>query len=40
VCEACGQPIADDRLEALPAARFCLNDQHLAESERGRPQTQ
>ena len=40
ICEACGKPIGDDRLEALPAARFCLNDQHLAESEYGRPQTQ
>ena len=39
VCEACGKPIGDDRLEALPAARFCLADQHLAESEFGRPQT-
>ena len=38
VCEACGKPIGDDRLEALPAARFCLDDQHLAESEFGRPQ--
>jgi RNA polymerase-binding transcription factor DksA len=35
-CEACGKPIGDDRLEALPAARFCLDDQHLAESESGR----
>ena len=35
-CEACGRTISDDRLEALPAARFCLNDQHLAESESGR----
>ena len=32
-CEACGQPIGDERLEALPAARFCLNDQALAERE-------
>jgi RNA polymerase-binding transcription factor DksA len=39
-CEACGKPIGDDRLEAVPAARFCLADQHLAESEFGRPQTQ
>ena len=38
VCEACGKPIGDGRLEALPAARFCLDDQHLAESEFGRPQ--
>lgn len=32
-CEACGQPIGDDRLEALPAARFCLKDQAMAERE-------
>jgi RNA polymerase-binding transcription factor DksA len=35
-CEACGRPIGDDRLEAVPAARFCLDDQHLAERESGR----
>ena len=35
-CEACGRPIGDPRLEALPAARFCLDDQHLAETESGR----
>ena len=32
-CEACGEPISDERLEALPAARFCLKDQALAERE-------
>jgi DnaK suppressor protein len=32
-CEACGKPIGDDRLEALPAARFCLDDQSVAERE-------
>ncbi|MGH9164096.1 MAG: TraR/DksA family transcriptional regulator [Acidimicrobiales bacterium] len=32
-CEACGRPIADDRLEAMPAARFCLDDQAMAERE-------
>lgn len=32
-CEACGQPIGDDRLEALPAARFCLADQARAEQD-------
>ena len=26
-CEECGQPISDARLEAMPAARFCLEDQ-------------
>jgi RNA polymerase-binding transcription factor len=24
-CDNCGQPIADERLDALPAARLCLN---------------
>ncbi|MEY2478914.1 MAG: hypothetical protein QOG87_4229 [Actinomycetota bacterium] len=33
ICEACGQPIGEERLEALPAARFCLKDQALAERE-------
>lgn len=32
-CEACGKPIADDRLEAMPAARFCVEDQQTAERE-------
>lgn len=32
-CEACGRPIDDGRLEALPAARFCLEDQATAERE-------
>jgi RNA polymerase-binding transcription factor DksA len=32
-CEACGKPIDDGRLEALPAARFCLEDQATAERE-------
>ncbi|HUR18734.1 MAG TPA: TraR/DksA C4-type zinc finger protein [Acidimicrobiales bacterium] len=32
-CEACGKPIDDARLEAMPAARFCLDDQALAERE-------
>ena len=35
-CEACGKPIGDERLEAVPAARFCLQDQDKAESEAGR----
>ena len=30
-CEACGQPIGDERLEAVPAARFCLGHQQQAE---------
>ena len=32
VCEACGQPIGEARLEASPGARFCRADQ--ARSER------
>ncbi|MDQ1439541.1 MAG: hypothetical protein QOK43_3170 [Acidimicrobiaceae bacterium] len=32
-CEACGKVIGDDRLEAMPAARFCLEDQATAERE-------
>ncbi len=32
-CEACGKSIPDDRLEALPATRFCLDDQTVAERE-------
>lgn len=32
-CEACGRPIPDERLEALPATRFCLEDQAAAERE-------
>lgn len=31
-CEICHQPIGDDRLEAVPAARFCV--EHQAEVER------
>ena len=29
-CEACGQPIGETRLEALPAARYCLRHEHGA----------
>jgi RNA polymerase-binding transcription factor DksA len=29
-CEVCGRPIADGRLEAMPAARFCVEDQAKA----------
>ena len=31
-CEACGRPIGDDRLEAMPATRLCR--EHQAEAER------
>lgn len=33
ICEACGQPIGDDRLEAQPYARLCVEDQQRAERE-------
>jgi RNA polymerase-binding transcription factor DksA len=32
-CEACGKPIDDARLEAMPATRFCVDDQAKAEHE-------
>ncbi|HEX2850010.1 MAG TPA: TraR/DksA C4-type zinc finger protein [Acidimicrobiales bacterium] len=32
-CEACGKPIDDARLEAMPATRFCVDDQAVAERE-------
>jgi RNA polymerase-binding protein DksA len=32
-CEACGEPIGDDRLEALPAARFCVAHQAAVEAD-------
>jgi RNA polymerase-binding transcription factor DksA len=32
-CDACGEPITDERLAALPAARFCI--RHQAQSESG-----
>lgn len=32
-CEACGRPVGKERLAARPAARFCLDDQALAERE-------
>ena len=30
-CEACGNPIGRDRLEAIPQARFCVEHQAAAE---------
>ena len=30
-CETCGEAIPDDRLEARPAARYCLEDQEKVE---------
>ena len=31
-CEACGRSIGDDRLEALPAARYCLDHERSREA--------
>jgi RNA polymerase-binding transcription factor DksA len=36
-CQACGRPIGDARLEAMPATRFCVEDQAKAERESGFP---
>jgi len=33
ICEACGRPIGDARLDAMPAARLCLDDQAQAERQ-------
>jgi len=33
VCELCGNPVGDGRLEAMPAARYCVDDQARAERE-------
>jgi RNA polymerase-binding transcription factor len=30
VCENCGNPIGETRLEAMPATRFCINCANLA----------
>jgi DnaK suppressor protein len=37
ICQACGRPIGAERLEALPATRFCVDDQAKAEREFGSP---
>ena len=29
-CELCGEPVSDGRLEAMPAARYCVEDQARA----------
>ena len=36
-CEACGKPIGEERLEAMPATRFCVDDQAVAEGHVPRP---
>src|SRR5438067_13900628 len=37
LCAACGKPIGDTRLEAMPATRFCVDDQAVAEGQVPRP---
>jgi RNA polymerase-binding transcription factor DksA len=32
-CAVCGKPIADGRLEAMPSARYCVEDQARAERD-------
>ncbi len=32
-CEVCGKPIAEGRLEAMPAARYCVEDQAKAKRD-------
>jgi RNA polymerase-binding transcription factor DksA len=33
ICELCGKPIGEERLEAMPATRYCVEDQARAERE-------
>lgn len=33
LCEACGLPIHEGRLEALPTARYCMTDQQKLEKK-------
>jgi RNA polymerase-binding transcription factor DksA len=35
-CEVCGKPIAQGRLEAKPATRYCVEDQAKVEARVGR----
>ena len=37
LCEACGKPIYPARLEALPTARFCMEDQEKLEKKVNAP---
>lgn len=32
-CQVCGKPIAEARLEAMPAARYCVEDQAKVERD-------
>jgi DnaK suppressor protein len=36
-CQACGKPIGNERLDAMPATRFCVDDQAKAERDLGLP---
>jgi DnaK suppressor protein len=36
-CQSCGKKIPAERLDAMPAARFCVDDQAKAERELGLP---
>ena len=36
-CQVCVRPIGDERLEAMPATRFCVEDQAKAERQGGFP---
>ena len=36
VCESCGKPIAESRLEAVPHARMCISCQENSESKGNR----
>jgi DnaK suppressor protein len=36
-CQACGKPIGAERLDAMPATRFCVDDQAKAERDLGLP---
>lgn len=33
ICETCGKPIPEERLDALPGARFCIADQTKVERD-------
>ena len=37
ICQACREPVGDERLEAMPATRFCIEDQAKAERQAGSP---
>jgi DnaK suppressor protein len=37
ICEACGRPISDERLEVMPATPYCAEDQMQAAREAGYP---